>query len=102
MEESSYFSEESSVSKERVIHDERQVRSVEELVVGKKYLKQSKCGYKAPFELISITPETNHALIRPDGYRNNVPTSLADCGIVPYYNGTWNKFNYVIPVENSN
>ena len=104
MKESSYFSEESSVSKEKVIHDERQVRSVDELVVVKYYVRFYKNGGdRSNFRLLDLDIPKGLASIQILGgsYSYKYQAYLNDMGIIPYDNGLWNKFNYVVPADDN-
>ena len=91
-------------AKEKVIHDERQVRSVDELVVGKYYVRFYKNGGdRSNFRLLDLDIPKGLASIQilRDSYSYKYQAYLNDMGIIPYDNGLWNKFNYVVPADDN-
>ena len=90
-------------SKTQIIHDPKQVKSPEELEVGKVYIAVSRGAilrYKC--EIIkSVGKDTWIEVneIEPNGSKVKKRISLADRGIMPYENGLWNSANYFIPEE---
>jgi hypothetical protein len=98
----------SPFSDEQVIHDTRQVRSPEGLVVGRDYKEHNT---KSPGSGITIRitdvdidcDRFGYMYVGGDANGVRVNGSLADHGIVPYRQGSenecWNTLNYLVPVE---
>lgn len=96
-------------AQEQVIHDSRQVTSLEDLIPGKKYqLMRKDQGRVIAGEEVIVFQKPNK-----DGlFEVQIPSKFqfewllaADHGIIPYNNpqiptviGLWNKVNYMIPV----
>ena len=118
----------SNVSERRIIHDKKQIKSVDELVKkGHKHNKYYSLFMKKPsstgkiliqrldtFEINSINVDKGvvstycfHSWSTGDGrsyYPRNRPENkiemhLADMGVIPYADGTWNSTNYLLPAK---
>lgn len=93
-----------STSRERAIHDPRQITSQEQLEVGKKYIMQhverSERGEEGFLIQILSAPEKGWVRIRTlfkgaKPYESEI--SLADHGVLTYDSGYWNIVNYLVP-----
>ena len=93
----------SFLSRTQVIHDPRQVKSVEELVVGRKYIDFYKDKRGMTFTIVEIdSPKKGWIRVNNEPSRGSLFTDnrcLADMGVIPYEDGMWNPSNYLVPAE---
>lgn len=94
---------ESGVTAEQILHDEGQLLTPSELVAGKIYYEVGE-----DYRSIIIVNRKAYRNLRGewqyDYHYEEYPEMVmsgyfADKGAVPYSNGCWNKFNYLIPAE---
>jgi len=94
---------------DRVIHDERQVRSVDDLVEGAVYIAVHNCE-KVDDDRDDLSQRLTFTFrgLLGCGQKIKVDWShrtsddlvfLADFGVIPYGTGLWNPGNYLLPVN---
>lgn len=89
-----------NMPKERPIFSEKQVLSVEDMEVGKRYKHWHKTEC---CEQILLTLPYKHDeesaswffMVHSVAYDFNYEQSMADCSIIPYPSGGWNDTNYM-------
>ena len=88
------------VVKERPNFGNRQVRSAPEIEWGKKYREHYSNGSRI---ITLIRRKDDSQWIKIGVICDDVPfvtdASLADCGVIPYKNGMWNKTNWLEKIE---
>lgn len=95
------YEEIESLPKERPIFSDKQVMSFEDLIVGQHYLDWHKETYS---EVILVTEpyqkdeglDSWFAKVKSVRYSDFIyEISLADNGVIPYFNDGWNTSNYM-------
>jgi hypothetical protein len=93
----------------QIIHDEKQVMDPSELEIGRVYeLMNDKHGKRRSFGKIEIIAlkfgKFGEIKVRhiTNNFSYNGELFLTDCGLQPYGNGKWNRWNYLVPAEEEN
>ncbi len=88
----------------QIIHDERQILNPTQLRVGQVYNSMhvdetGETRILSRYRLVSIDPSWEGAVVEDIMYNYSKRISLADRGLIPYENGRWNEYNYLLPAE---
>ena len=89
-------------SRERIIHNPKQITSPEQLVFGRLYdciCTVPGVNSNSTRRFIEIKDGLRAILESTDGEKYQSEVSLADKAVIPYKDGRWNKYNYLIPHE---
>lgn len=86
------------------LFDSFQIRNPSELEKGKMYQRMRRVNGKISkreiFKIIGDSYLENFVLVElNNATKSQIDFSLADMGIIPYKDGTWNPTNYVIPIK---
>lgn len=97
------------LSEKQVTHDERQVKSLDELEAGKIYrnfcFNDGKAEELGTLEIISIEKEQGMIKVKKDSKDTIEELYLENFGIVPYRNKKWNAVerwnvvSYLVPIS---
>jgi len=94
------FELKSRTTENRPFHSPFQVRNIDEVKVGETYVKFHK-GKPQCHILVEGIDKDGHWInvieTFDNGYSREDRISLADHGVIPYDNGRFNRFNYLIP-----
>jgi hypothetical protein len=88
---------------EQVLHDSRQVTSLSQLTFGQQFAEmRDEYGKNKPtglvFTVLGISPKSGFVRVKmPDDQEKDL--SLADRGIVPYIENTWNDIYFLLPAK---
>ena len=91
----------SSLSKAQIVHSPRQITSKDQFREGVTYVSylivgdRKSISWKGAFKEIN---EDGRWIVMLEGNKE-VDRSLADNGIIPYRNGSWNNANWIEPEQ---
>lgn len=89
-----------NMPKERPIFSEKQVLSIEDMEIGKRYKHWHKNSYCEQILLTLPYKRDEESaswffMVRSVAYDFDYEQSMADCSIIPYSSGGWNDTNYM-------
>ncbi len=80
--------------------DNKDAISLKDLGANKRYREMSAKNEEPGriFTFLMLQEDQKHAKVKYSDNGEGETISLADRGVVPYDNGLWNKYNYVVPL----
>lgn len=102
------YNDMAKLPKDRPIFSDKQVLSFEDLTVGTVYTHYHNGTADSKMELVTEPYQSDEGSdswfikVRSVRYDFVYEQSLADCSVIPYFNGGWNTTNYLTIEEDNN